>query len=314
MSLVAFREVVKKYDTALTVNHLTFDIGEGEIFGLLGPNGAGKSTTIHMLSGLLSMTSGDITVGGHSIRKQPLEVKRQIGLVPQELAIYENLTARENVTFFAKLYGLRGKLLQERVDEALAFVGLLEKAKDRPATFSGGMKRRLNIACAITHRPKLIIMDEPTVGIDPQSRNHILESVKELNRLGSTIIYTSHYMEEVDAICSRIGIVDKGKLIACGSKDQLKRQSGQEEKLIFEIDRNYEAALNEMLEHPGVKQLEKREEGRLIEVTVKDSPSILQDLLFILQKHGALLRRMTRVEPNLESLFLQMTGRNLRDE
>src|SRR4029453_11095282 len=198
MSLVTFREVVKKYDTTLTVNHLTLHIGEGEIFGLLGPNGAGKSTSIHMLSGLLEPSAGDILVDGFSIRKQPLEVKKRIGLVPQELAIYESLTARENVTFFAKLYGLRGSLLRDRVDEALQFVGLLERAKDKPSTFSGGMKRRLNIACAIMHRPKLIIMDEPTVGIDPQSRNHILESVRALNKLGSTVIYTSHYMEEVE--------------------------------------------------------------------------------------------------------------------
>lgn len=314
MSLVAFREVVKKYDTALTVNHLTFNIEAGEVFGLLGPNGAGKSTTIHMLSGLLEPSGGDILVDGFSIRKQPLEVKKRIGLVPQELAIYEALTARENVTFFAKLYGLRGQLLHDRVDEALRFVGLLDRAKDKPLTFSGGMKRRLNIACAIMHRPKLIIMDEPTVGIDPQSRNHILESVRELNRLGSTVIYTSHYMEEIEAICSRIGILDQGKLIACGTKDELKRQSGQAEKLIFEIDRAIEPALLEMQEHPGVKHVDVDKNGTVLEITVKESSSILQDLLFIVQKHGINLRKLTRVEPNLESLFLQMTGRTLRDE
>lgn len=314
MSLVKFREVVKKYDTALTVNHLTLNIGEGEVFGLLGPNGAGKSTTIHMLSGLLAPSGGDILVDGYSIRKQPLEVKKRIGLVPQELAIYENLTTRENVTFFAKLYGLRGSLLRDRVDEALQFVGLLERAKDKPSTFSGGMKRRLNIACAIMHRPKLIIMDEPTVGIDPQSRNHILESVRSLNKLGSTVIYTSHYMEEVEAICTRIGILDQGKLIASGTKEQLKRQVGQEEKLIFEIDRKSGTALTEMEEHPGVQKLDERDNGMTLEVSVKESPSILQDLLFIIQKHGINLRKLTRVEPNLESLFLQMTGRNLRDE
>ena len=200
------------------------------------------------------------------------------------------------------------------MDEALQFVGLLEKGQDKPSTFSGGMKRRLNIACAIMHRPKLIIMDEPTVGIDPQSRNHILQSVKELNRLGSTVIYTSHYMEEVDAICSRVGILNQGKLIALGTKEELKRQAGQAEKLVFEIDRRYEKALLEMREHPGVKQIEERDNGTTIEITVKESPSILQDLLFITQKHGVTLRKLTRVEPNLESLFLQMTGRTLRDE
>lgn len=314
MNLVTFREVVKKYDTTITVNHLSFNIDQGEIFGLLGPNGAGKSTTIHMLAGLLKPNGGDILVEGFSIRKHPLEVKKRIGLVPQELAIYETLNARENVTFFAKLYGLRGSLLRDRVDEALQFVGLLDKAKDKPSTFSGGMKRRLNIACAIMHRPKLIIMDEPTVGIDPQSRNHILESVRELNKLGSTVIYTSHYMEEVEAICTRIGILDKGKLIACGTKDELKRQVGQEEKLIFEIDKKSAPAMTEMAEHPGVLQLAERDSSLTLEVTVKESLSILQDLLFILQKHGINIRKLTREEPNLESLFLQMTGRTLRDE
>lgn len=314
MSLVSFRDVLKKYDAAVTVDHLTLSIAEGEIFGLLGPNGAGKSTSIHMLSGLLSLSGGDIAVDGYSIVKQPLEVKRRIGLVPQELAIYESLTAKENVMFFGKLYGLKGKLLQERVAEALQFVGLLEKAGDKPNTFSGGMKRRLNIACAIMHRPKLIIMDEPTVGIDPQSRNHILESVRELNRLGSTVIYTSHYMEEVDAICSRVGILDKGRLIACGTKEELKRLAGQEEKLIFEIDRRLDSAMAEMNGHPGVRHIDERDSGKTVEVTVKESPSMLQDLLFIIQKHGITLRKLTRVEPNLESVFLQMTGRSLRDD
>jgi ABC-2 type transport system ATP-binding protein len=314
MSLVSFRDVVKKYDTKVTVNHLSLEIGEGEVFGLLGPNGAGKSTTINMLAGLLNATSGDITVGGYSIGKQPLEVKRRIGLVPQELAIYETLTAKDNVTFFGKLYGLRGKLLKERVAEALQFVGLLEKAGDQPQTFSGGMKRRLNIACAIMHRPKLIIMDEPTVGIDPQSRNHILDSVRELNKLGSTVIYTSHYMEEVEAICSRVGILDNGKLIACGTKEELKQQAGQDEKLIFEIDRQLGQAMEELKQHPGVRQIDEQNNGTTLEVTVKESSSMLQDLLFILQKHGITLRKLTRVEPNLESMFLQMTGRTLRDD
>jgi len=314
MSLVAFKQVVKKYDTAITVNHLTLDIEEGEIFGLLGPNGAGKSTSIHMLSGLLAPDRGEITVDGYSIVKQPLEVKKRIGLVPQELAIYDALSARENMTFFAKLYGLRGKLLRERVDEALQFVGLYDRANDKPKTFSGGMKRRLNIACAIMHRPKLIIMDEPTVGIDPQSRNHILESVRELNRLGSTVIYVSHYMEEVEAICSKVGIMDKGQLLAVGTKEQLIKQSGQEERLLFEIAQSGEPSIAEMSAHPGVIRLDASEDGHTLEATVKQSNTILQDLLFILQKHELPLRKLTRVEPNLESLFLQMTGRMLRDE
>lgn len=312
MSMVVFDEVVKKYDAVLSVNHLSLTIEEGEIFGLLGPNGAGKSTSIHILAGLLGADSGDVKVGGHSVRKEPLAVKSLIGLVPQELAIYETLTAEENVTFFARLYGLRGKLLKERVAEALEFTGLSDRAKAKPTTFSGGMKRRLNIACAIMHRPKLIIMDEPTVGIDPQSRNHILESVRTLNKMGSTIIYTSHYMEEVEAIGTRVGIVDRGRLIALGTKEELRRQSGQEETLVLELDRIDEAMMMEMREHPRLKSV--LEAGPLtLEVVLAESTTALQDLLFILHKHGAALLKLARVETDLESLFLQLTGRTLRD-
>lgn len=209
MAIAVLTDVVKRYENKLTVDHVNVTIQAGEIFGLLGPNGAGKSTTISMICGLLKIDSGDIVIDGLSVSSNALEVKKKIGLVPQDLALYNTMTAAENVTFFGRLYGLRGKLLKERVAEALAFTGLSDRAKEKPATFSGGMKRRLNIACAIMHHPKLIIMDEPTVGIDPQSRNHILESVKELNRLGSTVIYTSHYMEEVAAICDRVAIMDK---------------------------------------------------------------------------------------------------------
>ncbi|GAB2672218.1 ABC transporter ATP-binding protein [Paenibacillus thermoaerophilus] len=312
MALVSFRDALKKYDSRITVNHLTLDIGQGEIFGLLGPNGAGKSTSIRMAAGLLPLDGGDITLDGRSVRSQPLEVKRRLGLVPQELAIYEQLTAWENVAFFGRLYGLRGKLLKQRVEEALGFVGLADRAGDKPHTFSGGMKRRLNIACAITHRPMLIIMDEPTVGIDPHSRNHILESVRELNRLGSTVIYTTHYMEEVEAICTRIGIIDQGKLIASGTKDQLRRQAGQDIVLSLETDRRDQEAIREIRSHPRIRHVSEGDGGRL-DLTVDDSPTVLQDVLFILNKHQVSLKQLTRNEPNLESLFLHLTGRSLRD-
>jgi ABC-2 type transport system ATP-binding protein len=312
MSLVVFKDVVKKYDTKMSVNHLSLTIEPGEIFGLLGPNGAGKSTAIHLLSGLLEADGGEITVDGFSVATHPLEVKRRIGLVPQELAIYDTLTARENVAFFAKLYGLRGKELQERVDEALVFTGLQNYAKDRPRTFSGGMKRRLNIACAIMHRPKLIIMDEPTVGIDPQSRNHILDSVRKLNEMGSTVIYTSHYMEEVEAVSTRVGIMDQGRLIASGTKEELIRQAGLEERIVLQADRLKEEAVNEIRNHPRVSSLLVKENG-VLEMAIHDSPTYLQDMLFILGKHGLSLQKLTRIEPDLEKLFLQMTGRTLRD-
>jgi ABC-2 type transport system ATP-binding protein len=311
MAIIQIKDTVKRYGSLLSVDHLNLDIREGEIFGLLGPNGAGKSTTINMLSGLLPIDKGDITVQGVSVTSDPLKVKGMLGLVPQDLAIYEELTAIENVTFFARLYGLKGKLLQERVKEALAFVGLSDRSKDKPGSFSGGMKRRLNIACAITHRPKVIIMDEPTVGIDPQSRNHILESVKELNRLGSTIIYTTHYMEEVEAIGTRVGIIDKGRLIACGTKAELVERVSDEEKLVIDADGLTEEALGELELHPKVNKLLRTSSG--LELYMGSSHAYLQDVLFILNKHNVKLQSITRVEPDLESLFLSLTGKTLRD-
>jgi len=312
MTLVQFKGVVKKYDTHVSVNHLNLEIAQGEIFGLLGPNGAGKSTTIHLLAGLLAMDAGEITLDGYSTARNPLEVKRRIGLVPQELAIYNMLSARENITFFGKLYGLNGSLLKERVEEALLFTGLQNYAKDKPDTFSGGMKRRLNIACAIMHRPKLIIMDEPTVGIDPQSRNHILESVKKLNAMGSTIIYTSHYMEEVEAISTRIGIMDQGKLIAQGTKEELIRQADLKERLMLETNRMTDEAAEEIRSHPRVTFFQRREDTGL-ELVLQESQTYLQDILFMLSKHGLKLQKLTQIEPDLETLFLTLTGRTLRD-
>ncbi|WP_159887651.1 ABC transporter ATP-binding protein [Paenibacillus puerhi] len=311
MSFVEIEQVVKRYGGSISIDHLSLTIRQGEIFGLLGPNGAGKSTTINMLCGLLDIDQGSIRVDGISIREQPLEVKKRIGLVPQDLAIYERLTARENVAFFARLYGLRGSLLHERVDEALAFVGLSDRQHERPGAYSGGMKRRLNIACAIAHRPKLIILDEPTVGIDPQSRNHILESVRQLNRMGSTIIYTSHYMEEVAALSTRIGILDKGHLIAHGTQEDLRAQVSQEERLLIQTVHLSEAAMAELRAHPRIRRLVDTAGG--LELFVPPGQAPLQDVLFILSKHDVGIQALTRVEPDLEALFLSLTGRTLRD-
>ncbi|BFT73233.1 ABC transporter ATP-binding protein [Paenibacillus sp. P36] len=311
MSFVQIKNVVKKYSQQISVDHLNLSIQEGEIFGLLGPNGAGKSTTIKMLSGLLKIDGGEMIVDGLSVAKDPLEVKRLIGLVPQELAIFESLSARENVTFFARLYGLRGPLLQSRVKEALEFVGLSDRANDKPNAFSGGMKRRLNIACAIMHHPKLIIMDEPTVGIDPQSRNHILESVKTLNRMGSTIIYTSHYMEEVAAISTRVGIMDHGHLIACGTQEELRGKVAQDNKIVLQVAHLSEEAVKELRDHPKIKQVNAQEQA--LELLVGSSQAYLQDILFILSKHNVKIQSLVQVEPDLEALFLSLTGRTLRD-
>lgn len=220
--LVEIKNLTKSYKDFKAVDISSLNIKEGEIFGFLGPNGAGKTTTISILSGLYSKYNGDVKIFGKSIKNDPIFIKKNMGVVPQDLALIYDLTAEENVKFFGELYGLKGQKLKDAVQETLEFVGLWDRKKDFPPKFSGGMKRRLNIACAIVHKPKLIIFDEPTVGIDPQSRNNILETIKKLNEQGSTVIYTSHYMEEVEAICTDICIVDHGNIIARGNKEELK--------------------------------------------------------------------------------------------
>ncbi|UHA74851.1 ABC transporter ATP-binding protein [Paenibacillus sp. 481] len=315
MSIVQLKQVAKRFDNRYVVENLNLNIEQGEVFGLLGPNGAGKSTTINMLTGLLSLDGGDIVIDNYSIRKDPLKVKGCIGLVPQDLAIFENVSARDNVNFFAKLYGLRGKQLQQQVDKALERVGLTERQHDKPTAFSGGMKRRLNIACAIAHQPKLIIMDEPTVGIDPHSRNHILESVKALNEEGSTIIYTSHYMEEVSAVASRIGIMNEGRLIACGTQEHLRQQVGYDEKLSIEttcvVEVDAPQLIDELKRHPQIKQVIAHDNWLTIELPSGNGS--MQDILFILSQHQVHIKTLQREEANLETLFLTLTGRQLRD-
>lgn len=311
MAFVEVNNVVKRYGDKLSVDHLNMTIEAGEIFGLLGPNGAGKSTTMNMIVGLLPMDQGSITVDGIQVKERPIDVKRRIGLVPQDLALYENMSAADNVTFFGRLYGLRAWELKERVKEALRFVGLEERAKQLPHTFSGGMKRRLNIACSIVHRPKLIIMDEPTVGIDPQSRNHILESVRELNRMGSTVIYTSHYMEEVASLCDRVAIVDQGHVIACGTEQELRERVAGEEKIIMTASGIGEAVLFELKQHPRITRILETEHG--LELYTPSSQNELQDILYICAKHDAVIHSVVCEQPTLETLFLNLTGRTLRD-
>ncbi len=217
------KDLTKKYDNRVVVDNLNIEIEEGEIFGLLGPNGAGKSTTMNMICGIVKPTLGDVEFMEKDFKKHRKELIKELGYIPQELAIHGNLKAWENVELFTSLYGIKGAELKGRIDESLEYVGLLEKKNEYAKTFSGGMKRRLNIACAIGHHPKLLIFDEPTVGIDPQSRNFILDKIKQSNKNGTTIIYTSHYMEEVEAICTKIAIMDNGKVIATGSSEELKK-------------------------------------------------------------------------------------------
>lgn len=311
MKIVKIKNLIKKFNDVAAVDNISLEIEEGEVYGLLGPNGAGKSTTINMLCGLIRADAGDISIMDKSINKNKLFVKSNIGIVPQDIAIYEELTAYDNVKFFAGLYGFRGKELKERVEEALEFVGLLDKSKGYPMEFSGGMKRRLNIACAIAHKPKLIIMDEPTVGIDPQSRNHILESVKKLNKMGSTIIYTSHYMEEIEAICTKIGIIDHGKLIIEGSKEELKSSITNVNTTCIACASIENIDENELKEINGVIGVEINE--RSASISTSTDVNNLDKIILYFTKKGAKIKNLEIKTPDLETVFLTLTGRKLRD-
>jgi ABC-2 type transport system ATP-binding protein len=311
MNILEIKNLTKKFADFIAVDNISLSIREGEIFGFLGPNGAGKSTTINMIAGLLRSNEGEINILGKNSVKNSRFAKMNIGVVPQDLAIYEDLTAFENVKFFAGLYGLRGSELAERVHEALEFVGLSDKKKEYPKNFSGGMKRRLNIACAIAHRPKLIIMDEPTVGIDPQSRNYILQSIRNLNDMGCTIIYTSHYMEEVEEICTRIAIMDHGKVIAEGTKEQLIAIITNTKDVWIEVKSNEKIDTNQIKEFNGVKSVKMEENVLKInsEIEVNNLNTILQYLM----NHHIEISSLEEKAPNLETVFLTLTGRNLRD-
>ncbi|RKP48045.1 ABC transporter ATP-binding protein [Cohnella endophytica] len=311
MNVLEIRNLTKKFDDFVAVDNMSLSVSEGEIFGFLGANGAGKSTTISMVASLLRTTKGEILLLGKNIASHGKFAKSNIGIVPQDIAIYENMTAYENVSFFAGLYGLRGALLKERTIEALEFVGLSDKGKAYPSTFSGGMKRRLNIACAIAHRPKLIIMDEPTVGIDPQSRNYILNSVRKLNEMGCTIIYTSHYMEEVEEICTRIAIVDHGKIIAEGTKEQLKAIITDAKDIWIGVKSERPSAIDNLKQIPGVISV--RLEDNVVKIASKGEINNLNQIVQQLIKDQIEIRSVEEQAPNLETVFLTLTGRNLRD-
>ncbi|TDL50303.1 ABC transporter ATP-binding protein [Paenibacillus dendritiformis] len=311
-NVLEIRNLTKKFGDFIAVDNISLNVREGEIFGFLGANGAGKSTTINMIASLLRSTKGEISLLGKTIAKDSRFAKMNTGIVPQDLAIYEDMTAYENVHFFAGLYGLRGELLKKRSEEALDFVGLGDKHASFPKNFSGGMKRRLNIACAIAHRPKLIIMDEPTVGIDPHSRNYILGSVRKLNEMGCTIIYTTHYMEEVEEICTRIAIVDHGKIIAEGTKEQLTATITESKEIWIGIKSSDPA-----LEVDAIRQLQGvtsvRLEEQMLKIISKAEINNLNRIIQQLIKDQVEIRSVEEQAPNLETVFLTLTGRNLRD-
>jgi len=311
MNVLQLKKLTKKYGEFAAVDQLTLAVQEGEIFGLLGANGAGKSTTINMIASLIPITKGEIELLGKNIAKNGKFAKSNIGIVPQELAIYEDMTAYENVHFFAGLYGLRGSELKARTVEALEFVGLGDKHSGYPRNFSGGMKRRLNIACAIAHRPKLLIMDEPTVGIDPHSRNYILDSVRKLNRMGCTVIYTSHYMEEVEEICTRIAIIDHGKIIAEGTKKELKAIVTNQKNIWIEVRSAEQLNVSKLQEVAGVNKVEI--EDRILKFSSDAEVNNLNRIIQLLMADHIEIRSVEEREPNLETVFLTLTGRSLRD-
>jgi ABC-2 type transport system ATP-binding protein len=305
------QDLHKDFGEVYAVKGVSLDVRAGEIFSLLGPNGAGKSTLISMLSCLLAPTQGDALVMGHSILREPMAVKAAIGVVPQEVALYEDLSARENLSFWAKMYGLRGAVLRERVDQVLKVVGLVDRQKGRVNKFSGGMKRRLNIGVALLHQPQVIIMDEPTVGIDPQSRRNILDSVKAFNRAGMTVFYTTHYMEEAQELSDHIAIMDQGEVIAQGTHDELVQIVGELDRVRLTLNAPAGPLVERWREMAGVQQVSAAD-GELT-LLVDDSNHVLPDLFESANQINVRITSVDIQEPNLEAVFLHLTGRALRD-
>ena len=290
---------------------VNFQIQEGEIFSLLGPNGAGKTTCISMMSTLLTPSEGDVTINGFSVLKKPLDAKKQIGVVPQELALYPSLSARQNLEFFGRMYGLTGKALNQRSAEVLEFIGLTDRANDKIRDYSGGMKRRVNIGVGLMHRPKMLFLDEPTVAIDPQSRRNILDTVKLLNEEGMTVLYTTHYMEEAQELSDRVGIIDHGEIIAMGTIERLTQQVGQKDNVIMGVLGYSEALLQALNAINGVEQAIFQDEK--IHCIAADGNQVLPAIMKVFGKRGVTLQSLEIEEPNLEAVFLNLTGRALRD-
>ncbi|MCM3572676.1 ABC transporter ATP-binding protein [Mesobacillus subterraneus] len=313
MEVLEVSQLTKRFRDFEAVKNVSFSVQKGESFGLLGPNGAGKTTTIQMISGLFPPSSGTIDIAGIDMVRQPKQGQALLGIVPQEIALYQTMSARENLTFWGRMYGLRGNHLQKRINEVLEIIGLTDRAREKVETFSGGMKRRVNIGAAILHKPELLIMDEPTVGIDPQSRSHILETVKQLNAEGMTVIYTSHYMEEVEYLCEKIGIMDQGEFITSGTISELRETIGDRSRIVM----NFSKALNleniKTILSPSIPEKDLSLNHDELAIFHKEPQKVLSELIQSVTGAGFEITSVEVVEPNLESVFLHLTGRSLRD-
>jgi len=310
-NIIEAQGLVKRYGDVEAVRGLSFAIRRGEIFGFLGPNGAGKTTTISMLSCLLEPTGGTATIAGYDVVKADQQVKRRIGLVPQELALYPTLSARDNLDFYGRIYGLRGRALRQRVDEVLEMVGLAGRASGAVETFSGGMKRRLNIAAGLLHRPEVLFLDEPTVGVDPQSRNAIFEHVERLNAAGMTILYTTHYMEEAERLCHRVAIIDQGRIIALDTPRKLITDLGGGIIHLGVANGMAEELLEQIQALPEVGAVT-RLDGK-VKVKTTQAQEALVSLLALFNSTDTDITALEVLEPNLETVFLHLTGKRLRD-
>ena len=310
-SVLECRDLKKSYGDNAAVKGVGFHIAEAETYGLLGPNGAGKTTTISMVTGLLERDSGEVFVNGLPLTTTSIDAKREIGLVPQDLAIYPDLTARENLIFFGKLYEMSGSDLKKRVDEVLEIIGLTDRAGDRTEEYSGGMKRRLNIGIGLLHKPRLLLLDEPTVGVDPQSRNAILESVEHLSGEGMAVLYTTHYMEEAERLCDRVGIIDLGEIKAEGTRRELVQLVGQHDRIRLQATGPCAAGVEALASLAAVREAGVRDGG--IEMLVDNADRWLAEILGKVSGAGVGISSVDVEEPNLESVFLHLTGRALRD-
>jgi ABC-2 type transport system ATP-binding protein len=314
-AVLACRELVKRYGPRLAVDRVSFEIGQGECYGLLGPNGAGKTTTISMVCGIVERDGGEVVLCGEPVSSTGLLARRHLGLVPQEVALYPELSAAENLRFFARLHGLGGRHLAARVDAALAAVGLSERAGERVDRYSGGMRRRANLAVALVHEPELLVLDEPTVGVDPQSRNAIFELVRGLVQSGTAVLYTTHYMEEAERLCDRIGIIDEGRLVAEGTRRELVARCSRGERVRVRAasDARALAAALAPLDGVTVEPADGAADGGAVDLVGPCARSLLGRVVSLAEKAGLALERVEVVEPDLEAVFLELTGKALRD-